>query len=59
MRPHHTISKLIPCLALDILVVDPSWQRQGAGRMLVKWGTSVADRMRVEVRTIQTLCLLI
>ncbi|KAF2196466.1 hypothetical protein GQ43DRAFT_445087 [Delitschia confertaspora ATCC 74209] len=34
---------------LDLLIVDPEYQRQGAGRMLVKWGTDVADRMGVEV----------
>jgi ribosomal protein S18 acetylase RimI-like enzyme len=28
---------------LDLLTVDPDYQRQGAGRMLVKWGTSIAD----------------
>ncbi|KAL9120544.1 MAG: hypothetical protein Q9187_002900 [Circinaria calcarea] len=35
-------------LALDILTVDPQWQRRGAGRMLVKWGIAVADKMQVE-----------
>jgi ribosomal protein S18 acetylase RimI-like enzyme len=32
------------------MVVDPDFQRQGAGRMLVKWGTEIADSMKVEVR---------
>ena len=36
-------------LALDILTVDPKYQRRGVGRMLVKWGTAIADRMGVEV----------
>jgi GNAT superfamily N-acetyltransferase len=31
------------------MVVDPDHQRQGAGKMLVKWGTEIADRMGVEV----------
>lgn len=35
--------------ALDMLCVDPAYQRQGAGRMLVRWGTQVADRMGVKV----------
>ncbi|ORY02847.1 hypothetical protein BCR34DRAFT_492851 [Clohesyomyces aquaticus] len=35
-------------VVLDILVVDPTHQRQGAGRMLVKWGTSIADQLGVE-----------
>ncbi|KAL9102560.1 MAG: hypothetical protein Q9163_002310 [Psora crenata] len=34
--------------ALDILVVDPGCQRRGAGRMLVKWGTAIADQMKVQ-----------
>ncbi|KAF2462809.1 acyl-CoA N-acyltransferase [Lindgomyces ingoldianus] len=33
---------------LDMLIVDPYYQRQGAGRMLVQWGTAVADRLGVE-----------
>ena len=36
--------------ALDIETVDPEWQRRGAGRMLVKWGTAIADEMGVEVK---------
>ncbi|KAI9647014.1 hypothetical protein NHQ30_005016 [Ciborinia camelliae] len=32
-------------LSLDILTVDPNYQRQGAGRLLVKWGTSLADEL--------------
>ncbi|KAF2111295.1 hypothetical protein BDV96DRAFT_603400 [Lophiotrema nucula] len=35
-------------VVLDMLVVDPIHQRQGAGRMLVRWGTAVADRLGVE-----------
>lgn len=35
-------------IALDLLVVDPKYQRQGAGRMLVKWGTAEADRLGVK-----------
>ncbi|KAL8736507.1 MAG: hypothetical protein Q9166_000299 [cf. Caloplaca sp. 2 TL-2023] len=36
------------CLALDQLTVDPKHQKRGAGRMLVRWGTAVADEMRVK-----------
>jgi N-acetylglutamate synthase-like GNAT family acetyltransferase len=36
-------------VGLDTLVVDPQCQRRGAGRMLVKWGTALADEMKVEV----------
>lgn len=31
--------------ALDLLTVDPKLQRRGAGRLLVKWGTSLADEL--------------
>lgn len=37
-------------IALDILTVDPNHQRRGAGRMLVRWGTAIADQMGVEAR---------
>ena len=30
-------------------MVDPAYHGQGAGRMLVKWGTAHADRLGVEV----------
>lgn len=32
-------------IALDILAVDPAYQRRGAGRLLVKWGTAIADEL--------------
>jgi predicted N-acetyltransferase YhbS len=35
--------------ALDILAVDPVHHYRGAGRMLVGWGTKMADEMGVEV----------
>ncbi len=35
-------------VGLDILTVDPSCQRQGAGGVLVKWGLEKADEMGVE-----------
>ncbi|KAJ8057796.1 hypothetical protein OCU04_013267 [Sclerotinia nivalis] len=31
--------------ALDILAVDPAYQRRGAGRLLVKWGIAIADEL--------------
>ncbi|RAL59152.1 hypothetical protein DID88_006708 [Monilinia fructigena] len=31
--------------ALDILAVDPEYQRRGAGRLLVRWGTAIADEL--------------
>lgn len=30
--------------------MDPDSQRCGAGRMLLKWGTAIADKMGVEVK---------
>jgi predicted N-acetyltransferase YhbS len=33
-------------------MVDRAYQGQGAGRMLVKWGTAQADRLGVEVSTL-------
>ncbi|THV47279.1 hypothetical protein BGAL_0322g00100 [Botrytis galanthina] len=32
-------------VSLDILAVDPAYQRRGAGRLLVKWGTAIADEL--------------
>ncbi|KAJ4366099.1 hypothetical protein N0V83_007734 [Neocucurbitaria cava] len=34
--------------ALDMLMVDPDYQNQGAGRLLVRWGLAVADEMGVD-----------
>ena len=31
------------------MTVEPNDQRRGAGRMLVKWGTTIADDLGVEV----------
>ena len=36
-------------IALDLCAVDPKWQRQGVGRMLVRWGTDLADEKGVLV----------
>jgi hypothetical protein len=30
-------------------MVDPAYQRMGAGRLLVKWGLAEADKMGVDV----------
>nr|POF15165.1 hypothetical protein CFP56_42053 [Quercus suber] len=35
-------------VSLDILAVDPKYQRMGVGGLLVKWGTDEADRQGVE-----------
>ncbi|KXL49145.1 hypothetical protein M433DRAFT_158974 [Acidomyces richmondensis BFW] len=35
-------------LSLDILAIDPKFQRQGVGGALVKWGTDKADSLGVE-----------
>lgn len=32
-------------LALDVLAVADKYQRQGVGRMIVKWGTALADKL--------------
>ncbi|KAK8901604.1 hypothetical protein QC760_010036 [Botrytis cinerea] len=32
-------------LSLDMLTVDTKYQSRGAGRLLVKWGTSIADEL--------------
>jgi GNAT superfamily N-acetyltransferase len=31
------------------MTIDPKYQRQGAGRALLKWGTNVADELGVDV----------
>ncbi|KAI9659784.1 MAG: hypothetical protein M1821_001135 [Bathelium mastoideum] len=35
-------------VSLDLQCVDPAWQRRGVGRLLVRWGTEIADRMGVK-----------
>ncbi|KAL8698018.1 MAG: hypothetical protein Q9224_002048 [Gallowayella concinna] len=40
-------SRLSICVPSDTLTVDPKHQKRGAGRLLVKWGTAVADEMGV------------
>lgn len=50
MRRGYSGDSLLRMTALDIETVDPEWQRRGAGRMLVKWGTAIADEMGVEVK---------
>ncbi|KAI4129551.1 MAG: hypothetical protein LQ338_002187 [Usnochroma carphineum] len=37
-----------PCLLLEICYVHPSYRRQGAGNMLVQWGTQKADELGLE-----------
>lgn len=37
---------------LDLLAVDPRFQRRGAGSLLVKWGTDHADQLGLEVRSL-------
>ena len=44
------IPLLTGVLALDLLTVDPRHQKRGAGRMLVQWGTDIADKLGFEVR---------
>jgi GNAT superfamily N-acetyltransferase len=34
--------------ALDMMMVDPAYQRMGAGRLLVKWGLAEAEKMGVD-----------
>ena len=36
-------------IVLDILAVDPAYQRRGAGSMLVQWGLDLADELGFEV----------
>ncbi|PVH98122.1 hypothetical protein DM02DRAFT_657602 [Periconia macrospinosa] len=35
-------------VALDLMTIDPKYQRQGAGRALLKWGTDIADELGVD-----------
>jgi len=35
-------------VSLDILTIDPAFQRRGVGGKLVEWGTSKADKMGVD-----------
>lgn len=35
-------------VSMDMLTVAPQSQKRGAGRMLVRWGTAIADQMGVE-----------
>ena len=37
--------KLGPHMMLDILATDPAYMRKGAGKLLVKYGTELADEM--------------
>ena len=34
---------------LNLLCVDPEYQRSGAGTALMRWGTKIADERGVEV----------
>jgi GNAT superfamily N-acetyltransferase len=40
---------LLTHTALDMMMVDPAYQRMGAGRLLVKWGLAEAEKMGVDV----------
>ena len=35
--------------ALEMMMVDPAYQKMGAGRLLVRWGLAKADELGVEV----------
>ncbi|KAF2110668.1 acyl-CoA N-acyltransferase [Lophiotrema nucula] len=35
-------------VSLDLMTIDPKYQRQGAGRALLKWGTNIADELGVD-----------
>lgn len=35
-------------ISLDILAIDPKYQRNGAGSKLVRWGTQKADELGVD-----------
>ena len=35
-------------VSLDILTIDPAYQRRGAGGKLVEYGTGIADKLGVE-----------
>ena len=37
-----------PCAVLDICFTHPSYQRRGAGKLLVGWGVEEADRRGVK-----------
>ncbi|KAL9122707.1 MAG: hypothetical protein Q9187_000745 [Circinaria calcarea] len=37
-----------PLIVLDMLSVDPEYQSSGAGAMLTRWGTELADQMQAE-----------
>jgi predicted N-acetyltransferase YhbS len=37
-------------LVLELLAVDPDFQRMGAGSALVAWGTKAADQKGIKVR---------
>ncbi|CZR61111.1 uncharacterized protein PAC_11007 [Phialocephala subalpina] len=41
-------TKGAPCCVLDMMSTHPDHRRRGAGAMLVKWGTEIADSMGVE-----------
>ena len=34
---------------LDLMCVDPPYQRLGAGRMLLRWGAELADKLNAQV----------
>ena len=42
---HEWGPKLGPHLMLDILATDPAYMRRGAGKMLMKFGTDIADEL--------------
>ena len=38
--------------ALDLMTIDPEYQRQGLGGLLMNWGLAIVDRLGVEVISI-------
>ncbi|KAF2001409.1 hypothetical protein P154DRAFT_464335 [Amniculicola lignicola CBS 123094] len=35
-------------VSLDLMTIDPDYQRQGVGRALLRWGTDLADELGVD-----------
>lgn len=40
---------LLMFAGLDLMCVDPAWQRKGFGIILLKWGLDKADKLGIEV----------
>lgn len=41
----------LTCIALEMLMVDPVYQKMGAGKLLLRWGLAKADELGVDVST--------